>query len=537
MTLIIVLLAYIGLHIGLYGVFEKAGEAGWKALVPVYSEAIWCKIIGRPMWWSILLWIPVVGLFIGAGMLVDLARSFKKYSFGEHALAVIAPFAYVPMLGFSKTISYDCPAWAKMNDLKKLYKNAIKNNDKATLRSLDKENPFPKKSVAREWSESIIFAVFAAHFIRMFLIEAYTIPTPSMEGSLLVGDFLFVSKVSYGMRAPMTPLSFPLVHNTLPLIGAESYTKALNWGYHRWGGSPSVERYDPVVFNYPEGDTVIKGVPYQNDYHNLINRGHDRKQILKTHKDQIAIRPVDKRDHYIKRCVGLPGDEIQVKAGLLYVNGKEAQHIKGVQYHYYLIPKAGSQVDVQYIMDNYAVSFNNYNGTIDVQNPSMAPEVAAQILKDIPAIEKLERVLSPAGQPDPGSRLFPYNNRLYPWNNDNYGPIRIPKKGETLQLSMNNIDLYKRVIAAYEGNKLEIKDGQIYINDKATNEYTLQMNYYWMMGDNRNNSADSRSWGFVPEDHIVGTPVFVWMSLKNGSLFGKGGGVRWERIFMWADGK
>jgi signal peptidase I len=388
----------------------------------------------------------------------------------------------------------------------------------------------------REWADSILFAVFAAHFIRLFLIEAYTIPTPSMEGSLLVGDYLFVSKVHYGSRLPMTPLSFPLLHNVLPITGKECYSVWPQWQYRRAPKIQSVHRFDPVVFNYPEGDTTLKTPNYGDDYYNQLKREPDlqRREALRARmklelKSKIVVRPVDKRDHYIKRCVGLPGDNIEVRGGDLFVNGQPAPVIKGVQHEYYLRAKAGKLLDLNYIKNNYAIT-SDARSNAEQAIVHTSPAQAEKMQKDLAAVlDTFIRVIAEKEEMDRNG-IFPYNHSIYRWNNDHYGPIWIPKKGTKVTLSMKNIELYQRIITAYEGNKLEIQDGQFKINGVATNEYTFKMDYYWMMGDNRHNSADSRSWGFVPENHIVGKPLFVWFSHE-------GWNIRWNRLFMSAVGK
>lgn len=534
--------------VGMYKLFEKAGEPGWAALVPFYNAFIVVKIVGAPKWWLLAMFIPVVHFFIIAGMLIEFNKSFGQYKFIDNAAAIIVAYIYYPYLA-SKKPEYVHQSWAVQNDIRKRFKAAVKADSKSEMRRLEKENPFPKKSKVREWSESIIFAVFAAHFIRLFLIEAYTIPTPSMEGSLLVGDFLFVSKVHYGSRMPMTPLAFPLIHNMLPFSGGESYSKAVAWDYRRAPKLQNVERYDPVVFNYPEDDTAVGGLEangqpfdYGMQYHNQIKsvpaqeRAALRRKLLINYADRMVYRPVDKRTHYIKRCVGIPGDKIEVKAGVLYVNDKEADDIKGVQYEYLLIGPGVNTLEVNSLEDKYKVTFYK-----DHRNPNnvvksiayMHPDVAAQMVKDLPGLDRAERRLKSRGY----GGSFPYDGKRFPWNIDYYGPITIPERGKTLNLSLDNISLYTRLIAAYEGNELAIKDGKIYINGAVATTYTPKLDYYWMMGDNRNNSADSRAWGFVPEDHVVGKPLFVWLSLKNGSLRGPNGGVRWERLFMGASGR
>ncbi|MCH2045726.1 MAG: signal peptidase I [Saprospiraceae bacterium] len=542
MTFIILGIAYLITRLGLYKIFEKVDIPTWKALIPIYSELEWCKLVGRPTWHVIMLFVPIVGFFIGAGMLIDLCKSFKRFGFWQHAAAVTFPFIYLPLMGMDKNLSFLGPVWSIQKDLKKRYKIAQKTKDKKALKALTKENPFPKKGLAREWSESIIFAVFAAHFIRMFLIEAYTIPTESMEGSLLVGDFLFVSKAHYGSRMPMTPVSFPLLHNTMPFTGGESYSKSVKWGYHRAPAIQNVERYDPVVFNYPEGDTIIKGAAYPEDYHNMVrqteiaytsdNSNNDpdkvRKALLRKLKSRIAIRPVDKRDHYIKRCVGIPGDKIQVDNGILKVNDEVAPMLDGIWYEHkvegdfsprVLTKKYGDLLSIDKARDNVGQPFNAIYTN---------PKIVERLEKEEGL--KVNRHLDLATE----QKIFPYDRRYYKWSNDNYGPITVPKRGDVIQLSPETLPMYERIITAYEEHKLERKDGKYYIDDKETSEYTIEMNYYWMMGDNRNRSADSRSWGFVPEDHIVGKPLFVWLSLKNGRL---ADGVRWDRLFMGASGK
>ena len=537
-TLIFLFLAYIALHVGLYRLFERAGIAGWKALIPIYSEAIWCDVLGRPRWWSVLLWVPILGLFVGAGMLIDLARAFGRHGLGQHFLVVVFPFVYLPYLAWRTEAAYQGPSWRRHRDWRRAYKAAQIAQNALEISRLEREMPYPKKSVAREWTESIVFAVFAAHFIRLFLIEAYTIPTPSMEGSLLVGDFLFVSKVHYGSRLPMTPLSFPLLHNTLPIAGTECYTRALTWGYHRAPAIQAVERFDPVVFNFPEDDTVFGGldVSFENQYHNLVKTGQKtRAEILQNPvlSKKIITRPVDKRSFYIKRCVGLPGDKIEVRNGLLYVNDQETGAKGKIQYrHHVHYNRQLSKDELREIERKYDLSFvRNQNGQVIPQFVDMTIELAKQLQTEYPQIDSIERQIQGAGQADRG--IFPYNVRKFPWNNDQYGPIEVPKKGQEVRLNLDNIDLYARIISAYEGHELKLDNGQIFIDGKPADSYTFEMDYFWMMGDNRHNSADSRSWGFVPEDHVVGKPLFVWMSLRNASL---GEGVRWHRVFKSATG-
>ncbi len=346
-----------------------------------------------------------------------------------------------------------------------------------------------RKSKTREWIDAIIFAVVAATIIRTFFIEAFTIPTPSMEKTLMVGDFLFVSKVNYGARTPMTPLSIPFMHQEIPLFGGKSYSEAWKLPYYRLPGFADVERNDIVVFNYPMEDD----------------------------------RPIDKQTHYIKRCVGIAGDSLKVVDRVLYVNGKKAMQPKKSQY-VYDIKTSGSGLSERVLRKN----------DITDGGPAYSPgeyrfcltQSAVAELKKLPNVSSMEVMTMPRGQYE--DYIFPYDPKLK-WNMDNFGPVYIPKKGVTITINSDNISIYKRVITVYEGNTLEERDARIFINGKESNTYTFKQDYYFMMGDNRHNSADSRFWGFVPEDHIVGKAVFIWMSWDtNGSFLSK---IRWSRLF------
>ncbi|MDR3693478.1 signal peptidase I [Mucilaginibacter sp.] len=363
-----------------------------------------------------------------------------------------------------------------------------------------KDNPNKKKkSATREWVDAIVFAVIAATLIRTFFIEAYVIPTPSMERSLLVGDFLFVSKVNYGARTPMTPIAFPFAHHTMPVTGTKAYWDGWELGYHRLPGFSSVKRGDVVVFNYPA--------------------------------DTINNRPVDKRENYIKRCQGISGDTVSVVNGQVFVNGKAANDPPGEQMEY-TYKTTGEDVNPQ-ILDELHVQ--TYEGH---QYPAMTQE-AANTLKGYSNVKELAPVISQKGSsedvfPRGGTSVIDVkltkNLPDYHWSVDNYGPIIIPKKGWTVKLDSMTFPIYERAIKVYENNKLEVKGTDIYINGVKTDNYTFKMNYYWMMGDNRHDSEDSRYWGFVPEDHIVGKALFVWMSWDdNASFFHK---IRWSRLFM-----
>lgn len=346
-----------------------------------------------------------------------------------------------------------------------------------------------RKSKTREWIDALIFAVIAATIIRTFLIEAFTIPTPSMEKSLLVGDFLFVSKVNYGARTPMTPLSFPFAHQELPLIGGKSYSEAIKLPYYRLPGFSKIKNNDVVVFNYPMEDD----------------------------------RPVDKQTHYIKRCIGIPGDSISVVDGTVVLNSKKVE-----------IPEKGQYI---YDVSTNGVGFNPRileNLNITEGGPGMAEgdlrlfmtKEAATAISKMSNVKSVHKLSAPAGVYE--DYIYPHHP-MFPWNVDNFGPLYIPKKGDKITLDAKNVILYKRCITKYEGNTLEEKDGKVFINGKPETSYTFKMDYFFMMGDNRHNSADSRFWGFVPDDHIVGKAVFIWMSWDaNAGFFNK---IRWSRLF------
>ena len=389
-----------------------------------------------------------------------------------------------------------------------------------------KKNPVDgKQTKVVEWVDAIIFAVIAATIIKMFFIEAYTIPTSSMEKSMMVGDYLFVSKTAYGPKMPNTPVSFPFVHHTMPLSTTmKSFSTIINNPYRRIAGFGKVKNDDVVVFNFPEGDTVSVTLQQTSSYYELVRLyGRDRVwSDIRTFGD-IIYRPVDKRENYIKRCIGIPGDSIRIVSGMVYVNGKPQKEIPGIQYKY-LINTNGTAIN------NAALEkLDITRSEIEESDTRYILPLTAEQFKKMDTwkfIQSKERSLFPADYSDPA--LFPHDPK-FSWNLDNFGPIWIPKKGVTINLSVENLPLYKRIIDVYEENDLQVKDGTIYINGTAASTYTFKMDYFWMMGDNRNNSADSRYWGFVPEDHVVGKASFVWLSLDKNKNFLSS--IRWNRFF------
>lgn len=401
-----------------------------------------------------------------------------------------------------------------------------------------------------DWIDDIIFALVAVYFINLFIFQNYQIPSSSLEKSLLVGDYLFVSKVSYGPRVPNTPLSFPLVQNTLPIFNCKSYLDWPSWGYKRVAGLGKIQRNDIVVFNFPAGDTVAT-LQQNPDYYTLVQMyGREAVRMNKQSFGEIIYRPVDKRENYVKRCIGLPGDSLSIRNNQVYINGKAAQNPKNMQLNYFVETETPL---TETMFRNWGVSRDDYmpygqpctvsdpetlsflgfqpnaNGTYNlVYRFPMTEAMLAQV-KKLPSIKKV--IVEP--EIIGGTMYYPvdYDNG---WTRDNYGPIWIPKRGATIELTPENLALYRRCIKNYEHNELEEKDGVVYINGEKATTYTFQYDYYWMMGDNRHNSADSRSWGFVPEDHIVGKPIMIWLSLdKDRSLFD--GGIRWNRLFRWVD--
>jgi signal peptidase I len=479
-------------------VFEKAGIPGWKTAIPFYNLYVWLQIIDKPLWWYIFLIIPFINVFMIMLMIVELVKCFEKHALWEQGVAVIFPFIYLPYLGLSPSETY-----VPVDKRKKI-----------------------KKSWAREWVDAIIFAVIAATIIRTFLVEAYTIPTSSMEKTLLRGDFLFVSKIAYGPKVPNTPLSFPFVHHTMPLSkDRKSFVEWIKLDYYRFPGFSTIKNNDVVVFNYPEGDTVSTTYQSNKSYYRLVKeKGRKAVWTNKREFGNIIYRPVDKRENYIKRCIGIPGDSLQIINQAVYINGNLLDFPPDGQFRYQVVAPKGINPRFREEVD---ISDEDYD--IWRQYPRAGIPMTARVaeeLRDRPAVSNVELMVEPSENWN--QELFPFSEH-YMWNLDNYGPIYIPKKGVTVDLNMQTLPLYKRLITVYEGHDLEIRNRKIFIDGAEASTYTFGMDYYWMMGDNRHNSADSRFWGFVPEDHVVGKASFVWLSLDpEKSLFG--GKIRWNKL-------
>jgi signal peptidase I len=413
----------------------------------------------------------------------------------------------------------------------------------------ESKNPFLRKIA--EWIDAIVFALIAVYFINIFIFQNYKIPTSSLEKTLLVGDYLFVSKVSYGPRVPNTPLAFPLTHHTLPITNTKSYSDWPHWDYKRLSGLGDVKRNDIVVFNFPAGDTVAL-YAQQNDYYELVARyGWERVNTDKRTFGEIVYRPVDRRENYVKRCIGMPGDSLQIIDNQVYIDGVLLPNPKKVQFNYFVETTGNRWTDKQFRKLNVSKEdqrlvnrdphaagvfrflniqqneFGNFNPVYQIP----LTQEALDFLKNSNWTKSIHIQQDIMVE----NRTYPYNYETG-WTRDNFGPTWIPKKGETIVLNTENIALYQRCIVNYEGNTLRQDGNRFYINGVPANSYTFKFDYYFMMGDNRHNSLDSRSWGFVPEDHIVGKPLLIWMSIDKdrGWLDGK---IRWNRLFTTVSGK
>ncbi|GAA4280923.1 signal peptidase I [Gaetbulibacter aestuarii] len=487
---IFILIIQIIHGLGTWKLYQKAGRKAWEAFVPLYNGIILLKIIKRPWWWIILLFLPIVNLIMFIIVWVETARSFGKNTYLDTFLAVVT-------LGFYN-----------------FYLNYVANVEYIEDRSLQ------PKSSSGDWVSSILFAIVAATIVHTYFIQPFTIPSSSLEKSLLVGDFLFVSKFNYGARVPMTTVAAPMVHDTIPGLGIKSYlfsddyeNRKSAWEntfelpYMRLPGFQKIKHNDIVVFNQP-ADTLL-----------------DMNQFK---PDRNYYKPIDKKTNLVKRCVGLPGDTLEVRNGYVYINGKQNKLPGTAQLQFsYLVQPKNYQFNPKVMKDRYDIT--DGFGIMNAQNTyyfSAISDEAYNKFKDNPNVLSIQKNIAEKGVWNPD--IFPQDS-TYNWNVDFFGPLYIPEKGKSINITTKNLPLYKRVITEYEGNTLSVKDGQIIINDKPANRYTFKQNYYWMMGDNRHNSVDARRWGFVPFDHVVGKPIFIWMSWD-------GKHPRWDRFFTTVNG-
>ncbi|MEO6253853.1 MAG: S26 family signal peptidase [Ferruginibacter sp.] len=497
---IIFIIGALGWHIGMYGMFKKAGMEGWKALVPFYNT--WCMVEKMELkkYWFFLQFIPIAGQFITIWICIKFVEHFGRFGFWHHAAAVFFPFLYFPYLGYSKSERYAGIA-------------VVKNY---------------KKSGVREWIDAAAFAIVAATLIRTFVFEAYTIPTPSMEKTLLVNDFLFVSKSTYGPRIPNTPIAMPFVHHTIPGLNVKSYVEWIHLPYTRWFASP-VKRNDAVVFNFPVNDTLINNDEYgsQTTYYQAV-RNLGRERVWQDYGDIIVTRPVDKRENFIKRCVGIPGDSIRIVNGKLFINGKPESYFPQSERFYLLQVPDGIYLNEE-MLSNIGINVRTSQGDLaqvdkTLYRVNITNEEKVN-LKLPPGYILTDYIVDITNPEYPYKQLFPYFTDNKDWTADNYGSLWIPKKNATIPLTPDNIIRYQRCIEVYEANSFENRGGKYFINGVEANSYTFKMDYFWLMGDNRHNSLDSRYWGFVPEDHVVGKASLIWFSYENGP--------RWKRLFRW----
>ncbi|RTY69010.1 signal peptidase I [Flavobacterium sp. LB2P53] len=481
------LLVQIVHFLGTWKLYESAGRKRWEAAIPVYNAIVLMKIIGRPTWWTVLLFIPIINLIVFPVIWVETLRSFGKRSGLDTFLGIITFGLYIYYINYTQKLNYNAD------------------------RSLSPENK------TADTISSLLFAVIVATVVHTYFIQPYTIPTSSLEKSLLVGDFLFVSKMNYGARVPMTTVAFPMVHDSIPLTKSKSYLIWPQLPYMRLPGIQNIDRTDIVVFNWPV-DTVYR--------------------FFDTSKRR-AYKPVDKKSNYVKRCLGIPGDSLSIKDGMIYIDGKLLQMPERAkpQFSYKVALDGKTPIDFESIFKDLDVT--DPAGFIDQTKRdtlflSALTEAGAERLKNTPGITTVIRQIAK----DADNTIFPHINK---WNRDNFGPIYIPEKGKTVALTTETLPFYKAIITDYEMNEdgkkndLKVTGNEIRLNGAVVKTYTFKQNYYWMMGDNRHNSEDSRYWGFVPENHIVGKPIFIWLSIDpNGKGLEK---VRWDRVFTTVSGE
>ncbi len=525
-----VLLCQLLMFVKLWKLYKKAGYAPFLAAVPIYNSVILLRIIRRPAWWVILLYFPIINLLMLPVVWVETARKFGKDSLTDTFLAWATLGLYGFYINYASDVTYN------------------------------PEQPTVPKTKFGQFIGSTVYAVVIATVVHAYFMQPYIIPTGSLEKSLLVGDFLLVSKFHYGARTPQTVVSFPMVHDTIPLLKTRSYLKKPQLPYMRLPGLQQIKRNDIVVFSWP-ADTV--------------------RQFFK--KEAGVVKPVDKKSNYVKRCVAIPGDTLTIEDGIIYINGKEsimpdrakpifgykAYNAKGISARK-LINAGYDDLTRKFLITNISQPIldalrphllmianpdpSNYQvltgskglplnivqqyriqakELLETQKSLFLTLKEAEELPNVVTLDSLKRNIN--SKRTYNDSYFP-NNVRYNWNEDQFGPLVMPKKGATVQLNSKNVALYKKIISDYELNNLELSGDDIKINGFTADTYTFKQDYYWMMGDNRHRSEDSRFWGFVPEDHIVGKPVFVWMSI-DGFMDGlRNWKIRWERVFTTVGG-
>jgi len=550
---IVLLLLIVVYCITLPSLLKRAGvKNAVLGYIPIVQFVPFLQAIKRPWWWFILLLVPGVNMIMLIIINIELGIAFNKRSTKDQWTFGALPWFALPPLAFKDTQSIFVGP---------------------------RDWTGKKKSTAREWGEAIVFAVVAASVIRSFFIEAFTIPTGSMENSMLVGDYLFVSKVSYGAKLPQTPMSVPFVHNALPGSMTNSYVDWFSLPYFRLPGLGKVERYDAVVFNFPNGDTILVDPYYAgHNYHELLrgeaiqmaavtnkvttqeqafniyvkNRGkyegmaRNNFEVKKTclscggmgrgvKIEGIRARPMDKKENYVKRCIGLPGETLEIRDRVVYINGSPIETPEGAMFDYLI--NFSSSKSAKDALTELEVAPGNIMAEWQkkwVTGMTIAVPLTAAGFEKIKTMNGIDSIVvsNDSLVENNMMSLFP-NSPMEQFSHstrDNFGPIHIPAKGETINLTPENIAIYKRSIIAYESNTWEQRDGAILINGQPATSYTFKQDYYWMMGDNRHHSADSRYWGWVPEDHVVGKPVFTWLS-KNQPGHNGNSDFRFNRMF------
>jgi signal peptidase I len=475
-------------YLGTWKMYVAAGRKSWEAAIPVYNAIVLMKIINRPTWYTLLLFLPVVNLIMFPVIWVETLRSFGKNTTLDTFLGIFTCGLYIYYVNYTQKLNY-------ISD-----------------RSLKPAN------FAADTLSSIAFALVVATIVHTYVIQPFQIPTASLEKSLLIGDFLFVSKLNYGARPQMTAVAAPMLHDTLPLLNVKSYTSFPQYPYMRLPGFQKIKNNDIVVFNWPADTLYNMYLPADKRYD----------------------KPIDKKTNYVKRCVGIAGDNLQIKDGIVYINGKELilpERAKP-QYSYNIVYDQKTPIDFDYILKEIDATdgIRYISPAKDTVTLAALTFAGAERLRNMPGITAVNRVI----EKKPEEGIFPDMRDGKPsvvnnWNADNFGPIYIPQSGKTIALNIKNLPYYKKIIGEYEHNDLKVNGSEISINGKVATTYTFKQDYFWMMGDNRHNSLDARYFGFTPEDHIVGKPVFIWMSLDpNGKGINK---VRWSRLFTTVSGE